>query len=90
MAGDFTGDGLPDVISNSGGNDYTGGTTISQGSVGLSVDTVGTGGGVTSGPLGTGTLVIASTGGNTAALFASGGPRTLGNQIRRPPSWSPS
>ncbi len=60
----------------SGDNTYSGTTTISAGSFGFSLDSTGPVGGVTSGPVGRGTLVISN-----GSLFALGGDRTLNNDI---------
>ncbi len=72
------------IITLNGNNTYSGGTTITTGSIGLGINSTGPGGAVTSGPLGTGTLFPANEGtgaGGDAAIFASGGARTVGNAI---------
>lgn len=57
---------------------YTGDFTLTQGEIALGVDTAGTPGAVTSGPLGRGTIVF-----NGGVLRAtSGGQRTLGNNVQ--------
>jgi hypothetical protein len=62
-------------------NNYTGGTELESGSLGVGIDSVApvppT---IVAGPLGTGTLFI-STAGTAPALFASGGPHILANPI---------
>jgi len=59
----------------SGDNTYSGGTTLTTGSLGFGISS--TGGPVTSGPIGTGTLTISG----SSTVFASGGAREVGNAI---------
>ncbi len=63
-----------------GNNTYSGGAILTDGGLGLGIDTTGPAGAVTSGPIGTGNLSVSPNGSN-ARLFAVGGPRTLGNNI---------
>jgi fibronectin-binding autotransporter adhesin len=58
-------------------NTFSGGTALNDGGIGLGIDSTGTPGALTSGPIGTGPL---TTGAN-AKVFAVGGPRTVGNAI---------
>jgi len=72
-----------------GANQYSGGMNLAQGAVGLGINSSGgTDGAVTSGPIGTGPLLlmIDSTSATTGSgeIFASGGARTLGNSIQYP------
>lgn len=67
-----------------GPNTYSGGTTPTTGSIGLGVDTVGS---VTSGPIGTGPLLLAPEVPNTTGsghVFASGGARNIANPVQYP------
>jgi autotransporter-associated beta strand protein len=71
-----------------GQNTYSGGMNISAGAIGLGVDSVGSPDSVTSGPIGTGPLLLTidsttSTTGN-GEVFAVGGARTIGNSIQYP------
>ncbi len=70
-----------------GANTYGGGTIPSTGRIGFGTNTVGTGGAVTSGPIGTNALFltpeVAGLSGN-GEVFASGGARTNGNLIQYP------
>ena len=59
-------------------NTFTGGVTLSDGIIGLGVDSVGAPGSLTSGPIGTGTLTVS---GNNANIAALGGARLIGNAI---------
>ncbi len=63
-----------------GANTFSAGTTLTEGGIGIGIDSVGVGAGVTSGALGTGSITISPQGSN-AKLFAFGGPHTLGNNI---------
>jgi autotransporter-associated beta strand protein len=58
-------------------NTYSGGTALNDGGIGLGIDSTGSPGALTSGPIGTGALTTAA----NAKLFAVGGPRTVGNAI---------
>jgi autotransporter-associated beta strand protein len=60
-------------------NTFFGGATLGDGGIGLGINSAGSPT-VTSGPIGTGALTI-NPFGSTAKLFASGGPRALGNAI---------
>lgn len=60
----------------SGSNTYSGGTTLTAGTLGIGVDSVVAGGGIASGALGTGTLTV-----DSGALQAVGGDHTLANNI---------
>ena len=69
-------------VTFSAANTYAGGTTIAGGGMGIGIDSVGAGAGVTSGALGTGAITVISPAAGVAPfLFADGGPRTLGNNI---------
>ncbi|HEY1663693.1 MAG TPA: hypothetical protein VGI03_14845 [Verrucomicrobiae bacterium] len=73
----------------SGQNTFSGGTTPTAGVLGLgSSSQGGTGSSVTSGPLGTGVLLLApevpTTTGATGEILASGGAQTVGNTIEYP------
>ncbi|MBL9092061.1 MAG: autotransporter-associated beta strand repeat-containing protein [Planctomycetaceae bacterium] len=61
----------------SGANTYSGTTTVSVGALGLGVDSTMSGGDVSSGPVGTGLLVVSN-----GSLFADGGDRVLDNVVR--------
>jgi autotransporter-associated beta strand protein len=81
-AGSLTKDGIG-ILSLTGANTYSGGTTLNAGTLGIGVDSVVSGGVVTSGALGTGTLTVATgpltvTTGN---LQAVGADHTLANNI---------
>ena len=65
-----------------GNNTYTGGTAIADGAIGLGIDS--TGSPVTSGPVGTGAISVENNGGTLHRLYASGGARTVGNNITWP------
>lgn len=71
-----------------GANTYSGGMNISSGAIGLGVDSVGSPGSVTSGPIGTGPLLLTvdSTTSTTGSgqVFATGGARTIANAIQYP------
>jgi autotransporter-associated beta strand protein len=67
-----------DTIFNAA-NTFSGGATLGDGGIGLGINSVGSPA-VTSGPIGTGPLTV-NPFGSTAKLFASGGPRLLGNAI---------
>jgi len=72
-----------------GQNTFAGGTTPTAGIIGLGADSQGgTGSSVTSGPLGTGVLLLApevpTTTGATGEILASGGAHTVGNTIEYP------
>ncbi len=71
------------AILNNAGNTYSGGTMLSQGSIGVGADSVSSGGFVVSGPLGIGPIVstIESATVGSCTLFASGGARTIANPI---------
>ena len=60
-----------------GANTYSGGTTLSAGTIGLGIDSVSSGGVITSGPLGTGTLTFSA----AATVFASGAARVVHNPV---------
>jgi hypothetical protein len=82
------------VIIRGGGNDiftgqntYTGGTTPTTGTLGIGASSVGTPGSLTSGPLGTGYLLVAPEAGGTTGtgiIFSSGGSNNIGNAIVYP------
>lgn len=63
----------------SAANTYTGGTTISGGFLGFGIDSVGSPGSVTSGPVGTAGVTINDD--TTVGFFAAGGPRVVANTI---------
>ncbi|MGH7950610.1 MAG: beta strand repeat-containing protein [Limisphaerales bacterium] len=69
-----------------GDNTYSGGTMLATGGIGLGIDS--TGNPVTSGPIGTGPLLLTvdSTTSKTGhgMVFASGGDRTIANPIQNP------
>lgn len=70
-----------------GPNTYSGGTTPTTGSIGFGVDTVGSVGSVTSGPIGTGPLLLAPEVPNISGsghVFASAAPRTIANPVQYP------
>lgn len=71
------------AILNNPGNTYSGGTMLSQGSIGVGADSVVSGGSIVSGPLGTGPIVSTTESGTVGSctLFASGGARTIANPI---------
>jgi autotransporter-associated beta strand protein len=71
------------VILNNAGNTYSGGTMLSQGSIGVGADSVLSEGNIVSGPLGTGPIVstIESATIGSCTLFANGGARTIANPI---------
>ena len=60
---------------------YSGGTTLTDGGIGLGVDSVGIPPSITSGPIGTGTLTVSPSAGRLPTLFASGGGHIVGNAI---------
>jgi autotransporter-associated beta strand protein len=74
-SGTLTKDGAG-ILHLSGANTYSGGTTLSAGSLVFGSSTVGSPGSVTSGPLGTGKLTI-----NGGTIAASGVVRTLANAV---------
>lgn len=61
-------------------NTYSGGAVLGDGGIGLGLNSAGVPPGITSGPIGIGTLTV-SLSGNNGRLFASGGARVLGNAI---------
>lgn len=63
----------------SGANTYTGGTTLAGGFIGFGIDSVGTPPTITSGPIGTGSLLINDDA--SVGFYASGGSRIVGNAI---------
>ncbi len=63
----------------SGANTYSGGTTLSAGTLGIGVDSVVSGGHIISGALGTGTLTVAT--GTLQVPDSAGVPHTLANNI---------
>jgi fibronectin-binding autotransporter adhesin len=63
-----------------GDNTFSGGVGFSQGALGFGINSTGLGP-VTSGPVGTGVITFESNAGSIQQLFASGGPRTIGNDI---------
>jgi autotransporter-associated beta strand protein len=65
-----------------GNNTYTGGTVIADGAIGFGIDS--TGSPVTSGPVGTGAITLENNPGTLHRLYASGGARTVGNNITWP------
>ncbi len=65
-----------------GDNTYSGGTVIADGAIGFGLDSTGTP--VTSGPIGTGALLLENNPNTLHRLYASGGPRTVGNAITWP------
>lgn len=65
------------TLTLSGANTYSGGTALSAGTVSLGVDTVSSGGVVTSGPFGTGSVSVNA----ASTITASGGARILENPI---------
>jgi autotransporter-associated beta strand protein len=83
-AGSFMMKGTTTYLNNT--NTYSGPTIPATGAIGLGVNSIGSP--VTAGPVGIGPLSLAvdSTSGTTGngQIFASGGPRTLGNDIQYP------
>jgi fibronectin-binding autotransporter adhesin len=74
-----------------GANTYQGGLSLSQGSVGFGVSTVGSPGAITSGPLGTGSLILfddstSAHPSSKATVLATGDARTIANAIEYPSS----
>lgn len=71
-----------------GANTYSGGTIPAAGAIGLGIDTTGSPGSVSSGPIGTGPLSLVNDSTTTLAgsgmLFAFGGARIIGNQVQYP------
>lgn len=71
-----------------GTNTYSGGTIPAAGAIGLGLDTTGSPGSVSSGPIGTGPLSLVNdsttTLGGSGMLFAFGGARSIGNQVQYP------
>ncbi|HSY20195.1 MAG TPA: autotransporter-associated beta strand repeat-containing protein, partial [Candidatus Acidoferrales bacterium] len=71
-----------------GPNTFTGGATPATGAIGLGIDTAGSPGSLTSGPIGTGPLLLAvdstTTTSGSGEIFASGGSRIFGNAIQYP------
>ena len=71
-----------------GANTYSGGTIPAAGAIGLGIDTTGSPGSVSSGPIGTGPLSLVNDSTTTLAgsgmLFAVGGARVIGNQVQYP------
>ncbi|MCB1207669.1 MAG: autotransporter-associated beta strand repeat-containing protein [Verrucomicrobiales bacterium] len=61
----------------SGDSTYSGSTTVSAGPLGLAIDSTPSAGTVTSGPVGTGLLIISN-----GSVFALNGDRTIGNTVR--------
>ncbi len=74
-SGTLTKDGAG-ILTLSGANTYSGGTTLSAGSLVFGSSTVGSPGSITSGPLGTGKLTI-----NGGTIAASGVVRTVANAV---------
>lgn len=66
-----------------GDNTYSGGTVIADGAIGFGISSTGSPT-VTSGPIGTGALSLENNVNTLHRLFASGGPRTVGNAITWP------
>jgi fibronectin-binding autotransporter adhesin len=62
-----------------GDNTFSGGVGFSQGALGFGISSTGLP--VTSGPVGTGPITFESNAGSTQHLFASGGARTVGNDL---------
>jgi fibronectin-binding autotransporter adhesin len=62
-------------------NTYSGGTTLTDGGIGVGVDSVGIAPSITSGAMGTGVITVSPAGGRLPALFASGAAHVLGNSI---------
>jgi autotransporter-associated beta strand protein len=72
---------------NNNQNTYSGGTVPTAGAIGFGADSVPTSGTVTSGPIGTGVLLLAPEVGSLTAsgqVFASGGAHTIGNTLQFP------
>ncbi len=74
------------TIFNSGNSTYSGGTTPAQGAIGLGASSTGPGGAPTSGPLGTGPIILnvdstSSTAGN-GFIFATINNLTLANSVQ--------
>jgi autotransporter-associated beta strand protein len=74
-----------------GANTYTNSMTLATGAVGLGTSTVGSPGSISSGPLGTGPLLLfvdstSASPSASAGLFASGGACTIANAIQYPSS----
>ena len=71
-----------------GANTYSAGTIPAAGAIGLGIDTTGSPGSVSSGPIGTGPLSLVNdsttTLGGSGMLFAFGGARSIGNQVQYP------
>jgi autotransporter-associated beta strand protein len=72
--------GIAGVTILNNANTYGGGTIIADGAIGFGVDSAGSPT-VTSGPIGTGSLSFENNPGTLHRLFASGGPRIVGNPI---------
>ncbi len=65
-----------------GNNTFTGGTVIADGAIGFGIDSTGIP--VTSGPVGTGAISLENNAGTLHRFYASGGVRTVGNNITWP------
>ncbi len=65
------------ILTLSGANTYSGDTTLSAGSIGIGVNSISSGGIITSGPLGTGNFVFSA----AATVFASGAARVVHNPV---------
>ena len=70
-----------------GANTYSGWTTPAAGAIGLGTSSVGLPGNISSGPIGTGPLMLFADSTDappsaTAQVFASGGARTIANAIQ--------
>jgi fibronectin-binding autotransporter adhesin len=66
------------TLTLSGANTWSGGTTWTAGTIALGVDSVFSGGAITSGPFGTGPVTTSTT---AVTLTTSGGARTLDNSL---------
>ena len=65
------------TLNLSGANTYSGGTTLSGGTIGIGIDSVSSGGVITSGALGTAPLTFSA----AATVVASGAARTVHNPV---------
>src|SRR5205085_1317935 len=62
-------------------NTYSGGTTLTDGGIGVGIDSAGTPPAIISGAVGMGTVTVSPSAGRLPTLFSSGGGHVLGNAI---------
>ena len=65
-------------------NTYSGGTTLSDGTIGFGINSTGAAGALTDGPIGTGTMIVIEANTNllaTCNVYAAGGARSVGNAL---------